>query len=72
MGFTLFGGKFFRCVDKDENQLSYKVIEDKASCLNNTNVTGYRWVNRNINFDNAAIGFLALFQTVSVTVLHFL
>eukprot|EP00795_Rhopilema_esculentum_P002961 gene2961-1213_t len=66
MGFTLFGGKFFRCVDKDENQLSYEVIEDKASCLNNTNVTGYRWVNKNINFDNAAIGFLALFQTATL------
>lgn len=65
MGFNLFGGKFFRCVDKNQQLLPRSVVNTMKECTQNASQTGYRWTNRNINFDDAINGIIALFQTVS-------
>ena len=65
MGFQLFGGKFYRCVDADFALVNISLVDNKAQCLANASLTKYQWTNRDINFDNALYGFLALFQTVS-------
>ena len=64
LGVQLFAGKFYKCVDKNDEQLSASVVASKAECLNRTS-DGYRWVNSKVTFDNVLAGFLALMQVVS-------
>ena len=64
MGYQLFGGKFWKCINADGEIYSHTVVPDKATCLN---TTGAKWVNSKINFDSSFNGFLALFQVVSTT-----
>jgi len=66
MGFTLFGGRFYRCVDAQYNLLPLSIVNTKADCIVNASITNYTWTNRNINFDNALNGILALFQTATL------
>ena len=65
LGVQLFAGKFYKCVDSDDNRLSATAVPDKAACLSSNN--SYTWKNSKANFDNVAIGFLALFQVVGVS-----
>ncbi|XP_031570121.1 sodium channel protein 60E-like [Actinia tenebrosa] len=62
LGVQLFAGKFFRCVDENNERLPTSVAPNRTSCLNQTN---YRWVNANVNFDNVCNGFLALLQVAT-------
>ena len=67
MGYNLFGGKFWYCVDAGYNKLSPDEVNSEKECTNATNrAKNYTWVNKNINFDNSINGFLALFQTVRI------
>ena len=67
MGYNLFGGKFWHCVDGNYTKLSPNVVNSEKDCKNATNkAKNYTWVNKNINFDNSINGFLALFQTVRI------
>ena len=67
MGYNLFGGKFWRCVDGNYTKLSPNVVNSEKDCKNATNkAKNYTWENENINFDNSINGFLALFQTVRI------
>eukprot|EP00794_Sanderia_malayensis_P020465 gene20465-22481_t len=66
MGFQLFGGTFFRCIDENGKLLPITIVDNMQQCLNNSNVTKYTWVNRDINFDNSVAGLLALFQTATL------
>ena len=67
MGYNLFGGKFWRCVDGNNIKLRPNVVNSEKDCKNATNkAKNYTWVNENINFDNSINGFLALFQTVRI------
>ena len=67
MGYNLFGGKFWHCVDGNYTKLSPNVVNSEKDCENATNkAKNYTWVNKNINFDNSINGFLALFQTVRI------
>jgi hypothetical protein len=43
-------------------RIDASIIPNKAACL----AAGQNWSNSKINFDNAAEGFLALFQVVSL------
>ena len=63
LGVHLFSGKFFKCVDADNEPLPASVIPNKAECLKHTEK--YRWVNSKVTFDNVFAGFLALMQVVS-------
>ena len=64
LGVHLFAGKFFKCVDTDNEPLPASVIPGKAECLKYPDK--YRWVNSKVTFDNVLAGFLALMQVVSV------
>lgn len=62
MGVNLFGGKFYKCVDARGVKYDSSVVANKTACL----ARGDRWINSNVNFDNAGNGFLALLQVVCV------
>lgn len=57
-GVKLLGKKFSKCIVKDVNMT---LIKNKDNC------TFYNgsWTNSDVNFDNVAIGYLALLQVVS-------
>ena len=61
-GVQLFSGRFYKCVDSDGNRLLAEVVPNKTSCLAKKGT--FSWKNSDINFDNVANGFLALFQVV--------
>ena len=62
VGVQFFGGRFFKCVDSQGERLPISIVPNKTECAR----LGYRWINANINFDNALNGFIALFQVVSL------
>lgn len=64
MAVQMFGGKFWRCVDinNDPKELvDIRIAANKFECLGK-NLT---WINPQINFDNVLNAYLALFQIVS-------
>lgn len=63
LGVHLFAGKFYKCVDQDNEILPFSVVANKEECLSHPD--GYRWVNSKVTFDNVFTGFLALMQVVS-------
>ena len=62
LGVQLFAGKFYKCLDSEGNRLPASEVPDKVTCLSYNGT--YTWINSNVNFDNVANGFLALFQMV--------
>ncbi|KAK7492644.1 hypothetical protein BaRGS_00016123 [Batillaria attramentaria] len=63
MGVQLFKGKFYKCVNNETGQIQqYTVTPNKSVCLN---TPGHIWKNSEVNFDNAAAGFLPLFQVAT-------
>ena len=68
MGVNLFAGKFSRCVDTRSNPFSVvnsTFVTNKSDCYNQNNTGHFFWVNVKVNFDNVAMGYLALLQVVS-------
>ena len=63
LGVHLFAGKFYKCVDENNEPLPANVVSNKAECLGHPDK--YRWVNSKVTFDNVFAGFLALMQVVS-------
>ncbi|XP_078349240.1 sodium channel protein 1 brain-like [Oculina patagonica] len=63
LGVHLFAGKFFKCVDSENEPLPASVISGKAECLKHPDK--YRWVNSKVTFDNVLAGFLALMQVAT-------
>ncbi|KAH9489938.1 hypothetical protein Btru_038304 [Bulinus truncatus] len=64
MGVQFFKGKFFKCVNKTTGAvIESRMISTKIDCLVNRSDT--IWQNSHVNFDNAANGFLALFQVAT-------
>ena len=64
VGFQLFGGKFYKCVDSTTLEMySHELVPNRSACNESA---GMRWVNSKINFDSAIQGFLALFQVVNI------
>jgi len=74
VGVQLFGGQFYKCVDRaDLETMDAAIIPDKATCcaiVNGSNMTLcdvdnpaglYYWRNSHVNFDNTLNGFMALF-----------
>ena len=64
MGVNLFGGKFFKCVDKNGMRFDASVVPNKEVCI----ARNHSWINSNVNFDNSLNGFLALLQVVKLDV----
>ncbi|RZF45624.1 hypothetical protein LSTR_LSTR010575, partial [Laodelphax striatellus] len=61
MGVQFFGGKFFKCVDEDEEVLPIDIVNNRMECLSKN----YTWINSKITFDNVGIAYLALFQVAT-------
>ena len=70
MGYQLFNGKFYRCVNiTTMTVMDYTEVENKTMC---NETAGMRWMNSKINFDSSFSGFLALFQVVRIDILQIL
>ena len=69
VGYQLFNGKFYRCVDnKTLEIIDWQIVENKDQCNESL---GMRWMNAKINFDSSLQGFLALFQVVRINFITF-
>ena len=58
IGVMIFRGKFFNCVDATSGSV-INSVHNKSECLS---LNSTQWYNSKINFDNVAIGYLALLQ----------
>ena len=65
MGVQLFGGQYFKCVGSDGKRLSRDFVKTKNECISQADAMNWSWDNSKINFDNAFIAYLSLFQVVS-------
>lgn len=66
MGVQLFAGKFYKCVDVNQQTVSFEIVQNKQQCLEMKNLTNeYDWVNSRINFDNVMNAYLALLQVAT-------
>ncbi|XP_066950871.1 sodium channel protein 1 brain-like isoform X1 [Macrobrachium rosenbergii] len=62
MGVQMFGGKFYKCVDRPGGEkLGLNIVKTKNDCL----ALNYTWVNSKINFDHVGYAYLALFQVAT-------
>ena len=64
MGVQFFGGKFYKCLDEDNQRLPATEVADKWECANKN----YSWVNSKITFDHVGHAYLALFQVVRIKI----
>uniref|UniRef100_A0A672IVL7 Sodium channel protein n=1 Tax=Salarias fasciatus TaxID=181472 RepID=A0A672IVL7_SALFA len=68
MGVNLFAGKYGYCFNQtSEEYFLPDEVNNKSECyeLINANVSGVRWKNVKINFDNVGAGYLALLQVAT-------
>ncbi|GAB1294812.1 Sodium channel protein [Apodemus speciosus] len=68
MGVNLFAGKFSRCVDTSNNPFSVvnlTIVTNQSDCHNQNSTGHFFWVNVKVNFDNVAMGYLALLQVAT-------
>uniref|UniRef100_A0A8C4I0H9 Sodium channel protein n=1 Tax=Dicentrarchus labrax TaxID=13489 RepID=A0A8C4I0H9_DICLA len=64
MGVNLFAGKFYVCVNTTTDKpFLPSEVENKDACSSLGNLS--RWKNPKINFDNVAMGYLALLQVAT-------
>ncbi|KAL4238010.1 hypothetical protein ACF0H5_002721 [Mactra antiquata] len=61
VGVQFFNGKFFKCVNETGERLDVSIVANETECSEK----GYKWENSDINFDNAANAYLALFQVAT-------
>ncbi|XP_041857898.1 sodium channel, voltage-gated, type I-like, alpha isoform X1 [Melanotaenia boesemani] len=65
MGVNLFAGKFYSCFNKTlEKPFLPSEVNNKSVCLQLGNETAH-WKNLKVNFDNVAMGYLALLQVAT-------
>ena len=62
MGVQLFGGRFKRCVDENKEVVNITLVKNESECI----AGNYTWFNPKVNFDDAMVAYLALFQVVSI------
>lgn len=73
MGVNFFAGKFGRCVNKTNENLSLvplSIVNNMSDCKDQNHTGSFFWVNMKVNFDNVAMGYLALLQVVSPEINH--
>uniref|UniRef100_A0A672HI11 Sodium channel protein n=1 Tax=Salarias fasciatus TaxID=181472 RepID=A0A672HI11_SALFA len=68
MGVNLFAGKFHFCYNEtSEEVFSPQEVDNKSQCLSliQQNLTGIRWKNVKVNYDNVGMGYLSLLQVAT-------
>ncbi|MEJ1285908.1 hypothetical protein NN561_016907 [Cricetulus griseus] len=68
MGVNLFAGKFSRCIDTSSNPFTVvnsTIVNNGSECHNQNHTGHFFWVNVKVNFDNVAMGYLALLQVAT-------
>ncbi|XP_004708736.1 sodium channel protein type 10 subunit alpha [Echinops telfairi] len=68
MGVNLFAGKFWRCINTTNGEFTpvpYALINNKSECKQQNDTGNFFWVNVKVNFDNVAMGYLALLQVAT-------
>ncbi|XP_078288605.1 sodium channel protein type 10 subunit alpha isoform X2 [Panthera onca] len=68
MGVNFFAGKFGRCVNKTNENLSLvplSIVNNMSDCKDQNHTGSFFWVNMKVNFDNVAMGYLALLQVAT-------
>ncbi|XP_040596093.1 sodium channel protein type 10 subunit alpha [Mesocricetus auratus] len=68
MGVNLFAGKFSKCIDTSSNPFSIvnsTIVNNRSECHNQNHTGHFFWVNVKVNFDNVAMGYLALLQVAT-------
>ncbi|XP_078484779.1 sodium channel protein 1 brain-like [Ciona intestinalis] len=61
MGVQFFKGRFFKCVDADEEKVTDLRVVNYTTCIQ----YNYTWINPNINFDHVGNAMIALFQVAT-------
>ncbi|XP_023587979.1 sodium channel protein type 10 subunit alpha isoform X1 [Trichechus manatus latirostris] len=68
MGVNLFAGKFWRCINTTNGDfplVPLSVVNNKSECKHQNYTGSFFWVNVKVNFDNVAMGYLALLQVAT-------
>ena len=68
MGVNLFAGKFQKCINKTNEGfllVPWSTVNNMSDCERQNHTGSLFWVNVKVNFDNVAMGYLALLQVVS-------
>ncbi|XP_053455663.1 sodium channel protein type 10 subunit alpha isoform X3 [Nycticebus coucang] len=68
MGVNLFAGKFWRCINTTNDEFSLvplSIVNNKTECEIQNYTGNFFWVNVKVNFDNVAMGYLALLQVAT-------
>ncbi|XP_042527089.1 sodium channel protein type 10 subunit alpha [Dipodomys spectabilis] len=68
MGVNLFAGKFGRCVKQTDNGfllVNLSTVDNLSDCREKNDTGHLFWVNVKVNFDNVAMGYLALLQVAT-------
>ncbi|KAI4563914.1 hypothetical protein MJG53_016488 [Ovis ammon polii x Ovis aries] len=68
MGVNLFAGKFQKCINKTNEGfllVPWSTVNNMSDCERQNHTGSLFWVNVKVNFDNVAMGYLALLQVVN-------
>ncbi|XP_036122393.1 sodium channel protein type 10 subunit alpha [Molossus molossus] len=68
MGMNFFSGKFWRCINttsKDFPVVHLNIVNNESDCKFQNHTGKLFWVNMKVNFDNVAMGYLALLQVAT-------
>ncbi|XP_032315074.1 sodium channel protein type 10 subunit alpha [Camelus ferus] len=68
MGVNLFAGKFQRCINttnEDFSLVPWTTVTNMSECERQNYTGKFFWVNVKVNFDNVAMGYLALLQVAT-------
>ena len=68
MGMNFFSGTFWRCINTTDpgfSLASSSYVNNESECRLQNYTGKLYWVNMKVNFDNVAMGYLALLQVVS-------
>eukprot|EP00070_Physeter_catodon_P005004 XP_007110560.2 sodium channel protein type 10 subunit alpha isoform X1 [Physeter catodon] len=68
MGVNLFAGKFQKCINKTSEGfllVPWTTVNNMSDCERQNHTGSFFWVNVKVNFDNVAMGYLALLQVAT-------
>ncbi|XP_062971335.1 sodium channel protein type 10 subunit alpha isoform X2 [Cynocephalus volans] len=68
MGVNFFAGKFWRCINTTNDNFSlvpWTIVNNESDCKIQNYTGTFFWVNVKVNFDNVAMGYLALLQVAT-------
>ena len=73
MGVNFFAGKFQKCINNTTEGfllVPWTTVNNISDCERQNYTGSLFWVNVKVNFDNVAMGYLALLQVVSPEINH--